>query len=525
MRFQEYLNEKITKKEFESVLDRNEVNCGCEFEFYFNGAASGYTEDQQWLESKVEQADQEVKEAEENMEEYYKELEITQDNLQKAEERRDDLENDIDDLEDELSNLEDELDDEYSDKEDVQKQIDDVKSKIEVKKDQKKSVEMDVEDYERKIDEGLFEEYEPIPSEFSLPSYHDVLEWFNENFGIDYLSKASHIRANDFNELALYWYEDRSIPLVETFLGFTIQDFFNDLETNEITEDDIMSSGFPYDVTERGWEVKEDGSLGGSGVEIVTPVMKIDDLIDVIDNVFDWIDNNGYTDSSCGFHVHMSLDSNDYELDPLKLLMFVDEGKIYEHFESRIHNNYAKRISKGHFMKMEPFNIDDIKKVAQKEKLNKRLNTEKYLGLHLIELEKNHVEYRYMGGEDYNSKYKEIRNIIVNYGYWLSIACDPEFKRKEYIQKLNRMANKFNYIYLKGVIEEFKETVERWKKIESDSKKKSLLDREAKKVIKPYKQKISSLPKYNISDIDTLDADSLSSNTVRKLEKELMDKV
>jgi hypothetical protein len=40
MRFINFLNEKITKKEFDDVLDNPNINAGCEFEFYMESEHS-----------------------------------------------------------------------------------------------------------------------------------------------------------------------------------------------------------------------------------------------------------------------------------------------------------------------------------------------------------------------------------------------------------------------------------------------------------------------------------------------------
>jgi hypothetical protein len=120
-------------------------------------------------------------------------------------------------------------------------------------------------------------------------------------------------------------------------------------------------------------------------------------------------------DDSCGFHVHLSMKSK-YPIDPLKLILFVEEDKIYKEFEDRIGNSYAKSIKDAHINKLD-LSIDDLRKLAKKEKLEKNMNLEKYLGLHLIELDKNHVEFRYMGGKDYHKKFKEIRELIINYAF------------------------------------------------------------------------------------------------------------
>jgi hypothetical protein len=114
--------------------------------------------------------------------------------------------------------------------------------------------------------------------------------------------------------------------------------------------------------------------------------------------------------------VHLSIDGK-AEVDPLKLLLFTEEGKIYKEFEERIGNTYALAIDKGHFSKLDPFTKENLMKLAKKEKLDKKLSLDKYMGVHLIDLGDNHVEFRYMGGTNYHKKFKEVREIITNYGY------------------------------------------------------------------------------------------------------------
>jgi hypothetical protein len=122
-----------------------------------------------------------------------------------------------------------------------------------------------------------------------------------------------------------------------------------------------------------------------------------------------------FTDDTCGFHIHLSMKSK-YSIDPLKLILFVEEDRIYKDFEDRMYNSYAKSIKDAHINKLN-FTIDDLRKIAKKENIEKNMNLTKYLGLHLIELEKNHVEFRYIGGENYEKKFKEIRTLIVNYAF------------------------------------------------------------------------------------------------------------
>ena len=497
MRFQDYLNEKITRKEFDTVLNKNEVNCGCEFEFYLDSGEHGINPDQERLIEMVNKADKEALKVERVINNYETALDDAQSEINELKEKRDDLQ-DEPELEDKIEEIDDEI------------------------------VRLDLY-----IGEGAWEEYEAdFPHTNTMPNYSDILEWFKSEFGMDQLYRNENYNYDNFNELAFSWIEDREVPPIEQHLGFTIEDFFEDLDDQggEISEEDLMQEGFPVDLyIEPGWEVEPDSSLGASGVEVITPILKINELLDTIDEVFDWIDDNGYTDNTCGFHVHMSLDPNKYELDPLKLIMFIEEGKIYEHFQQRIGNRYAQSINQGHLSKMAPFTVEELKKVARKEKLDKNLNTEKMLGLHLIELQKNHVEYRYMGAKDYQKGFKAVRNNIVNYAYWLSIACDPDFKKKEYIKKLQRMVDGYNRVLMDDIVNEFRDRVEKDFKTHekmtgiSHSKYKKLVDRF---ILKRFVSMLSiPKPSKDMYNIISKSTKKVVNKKVQELKKEFTDKV
>jgi hypothetical protein len=124
---------------------------------------------------------------------------------------------------------------------------------------------------------------------------------------------------------------------------------------------------------------------------------------------------NTITDDSCGFHVHISQKTKN-PIDSLKLIFFVEEERIYKEFQSRIGNTYAHRIKHGH-AKAFRLSKEDIDEIANHQVKQDKTSFEKYLGVRFVDLEENHVEFRYMGGANYHTKFKEIRKLIANYAY------------------------------------------------------------------------------------------------------------
>jgi hypothetical protein len=188
-----------------------------------------------------------------------------------------------------------------------------------------------------------------------------------------------------------------------------------------------------------------DGSLPADegGIEIVSPPLEIGDFVDMTEKMFDWIEDIGETNSQTGFHVHMSVINGQKNFDPLKLLLFTEEEFIWKYFPERKTNTYCNSILKK---KPKSYDIVDLESLVNLKKIEKDLSNSKYDGVNMVNISDAHVEFRYLGGIDYTKKFKEVQDTIARYSYWLSIACDPDFKRKEYIQKVNKVLSKKEYL-------------------------------------------------------------------------------
>ena len=496
MKFKKYLIEKINKKEFADVLKNNKnVKAGCEFEFYLDeNNFSSSSLDENVVRKLERDSDIDIDNINKNINNYYQAINDYYKEEIETEDKITDLENEISELEDKITDAEvdmmgeedttkwDKIIDEFNkDNDDLQTELSDLEDRLKWIQDG------DMQD-------ETWNEYEPAPSVEDIRDFFNLVDLFNENGYYIEGERDEHYNQKLFNMFE----EDQEIPytnpLFNEFYGFYMQDLI--IEGNgqqQVPDADYLENelNFPVNIG-YGWEVKEDGSLNDGGMEISTGIENLEDLIDIIEDVFKWIDDVGYTDGSTGFHVHMSL-NNHQEIDPLKLLLFVEEGLVFKHFEDRALNSYAISIQKGHFDKMEPFTNKDVINLAKKEKIEKNVNTDKYMGVHLIELENNHVEFRYLGGKDYHKKFKEIRDIIINYAYWLSIACDPDYKRKEYLLKVNRLTNKYNALYLHNLMSFY------WNQFEVEKNPHGMDEKKFRKLaqqhIKPFQLKFKSLPK------------------------------
>jgi len=497
-RFKDYITEKTSKKEFEEALKNPNIFCGCEFEFILNDNNSNtdyrqsYDED---IEPLLWKVNTEIIEAQDRIDDYYRTIGSAYE--------------EINSFHDELASIKDDAAILVSDTTtDNTEELNDLGDKARFLLNK-------IKDLEDKLDNGWFiEELNPIPNTKTLPNYFElikILSYYND-FNTHNMEKE-----DVFNNECLEWFEYEEIPDIGSFLQMDIRNYFYSME-QEVDSSLIDGLNFPYDVSKKDWGVIPDSSLTEGGIEIVTPKMVISQLIDTIENVFKWIDKNGSTDSSCGFHVHMSLQIND--LDTLKLILFAEEGIVYKHFANRIGNNYAKSIRDSHISVMEPLTVSDVIELSQGTTIEKNFDTGKYLGINLVDLRNNHIEFRYMGGADYHKKFKEVREVIANYAHWLSIACDPEYKKKEYITKVSRLANYFNYIYMDKIVKKFYRMVkDEYTSNATTDKEKASIKRISDIIAKPYVNQLKSITKKPEGDINLMNTSAIRDGSSRLFDK------
>jgi hypothetical protein len=213
---------------------------------------------------------------------------------------------------------------------------------------------------------------------------------------------------------------------------------------------DALITYDPKVKSSKKWSIKPDGSLGLSGIEIVSPILTLKDFLNVTPKMFEYMNKlgNNVTDDACGFHISISLKNvkNLGEtLDVTKLALFLDEGYIYNFFDKREFNTYAKSA----FDAVRGSVIADkaphlMKKLVDEEKLKKDYSNHHYMAINIEHLgsKNEYIEFRYLGSADYHRKWDRIKGITAHYIHSLCLACDPDYKRKEYEHKMSRILNK-----------------------------------------------------------------------------------
>jgi hypothetical protein len=210
--------------------------------------------------------------------------------------------------------------------------------------------------------------------------------------------------------------------LNKAIVGFEFEFYMRDLsfyKTLEILNKELSPvkvhgfrqyhSGFKPD--SNNFKIEPDLSGGSNMVELVTGPMDYNDSKFYLIKILNFIQKFGYTNDKASIHFNISFkDDRDLnDLNVLKLILNTDENEIYRFFPSRKGNIYAKSVKNIiPFKEYDFFNIpiDSIKN-------NIILPDNKYYGINFLHINENkenqRVEYRYIGGTNYESN---IGNIV-----------------------------------------------------------------------------------------------------------------
>jgi len=153
---------------------------------------------------------------------------------------------------------------------------------------------------------------------------------------------------------------------------------------------------------------------GGKGlIELVTGAMPYRDARLVIIKMLGWIRENGYTTDRASIHLNMSFNP-DYLADKmmiskmniLKFILEFDEKRVYKYFPKRENSTYAKSI-KWVMPKNEAFYYNENLISSD----NFTFANTKYYGINFEKAQKNYLEFRYIGGKDYEKRQEDILHL------------------------------------------------------------------------------------------------------------------
>ncbi len=202
------------------------------------------------------------------------------------------------------------------------------------------------------------------------------------------------------------------------------------------------------------FKLEPDNSGGTGMIELVTGPMPFVESKLIIAKTLKWIRENGSTNERCSIHVNVAFDgkklgtpTNVSSLDIGKFVLNFDENKIYEAFPNRKDSVYAKSIK--FIVPLSGMTQPSPEKVSWK---NYMFVSEKYYGVNFSKLPKNYIEFRYLGGKDYEKKYNTIMNLTEHFVISLyETLMYPQYNDKDFKQ-LDVILEKHS-----GIIESYKD--------------------------------------------------------------------
>jgi hypothetical protein len=202
------------------------------------------------------------------------------------------------------------------------------------------------------------------------------------------------------------------------------------------------------------FKLEPDNSGGTGMIELVTGPMPFVESKLIIAKTLKWIRENGSTNERCSIHINVAFDgkklgtpTNVSSLDIGKFVLNFDENKIYEAFPNRKDSVYAKSIK--FIVPLSGMTQPSPERISWK---NYMFVSEKYYGVNFSKLPKNYIEFRYLGGKDYENKYNTIMNLTEHFVTSLyETLMYPQYTDKD-IKQLDVVLEKHS-----GIVESYKD--------------------------------------------------------------------
>ena len=147
---------------------------------------------------------------------------------------------------------------------------------------------------------------------------------------------------------------DKLNALSSSVIGFEFEFFTNELKgktaeslgkllNKKVVVSEKYHSNVPVDGN--NFKLEPDYSGGSKMVEFITGPLPYNEAIPIMIKTLQWIDQNGWTNDRCAFQFSVSFDKFRPEikeklenLDKLKFVLGLDEGRIYQKFGNRTKN-------------------------------------------------------------------------------------------------------------------------------------------------------------------------------------------
>lgn len=164
--------------------------------------------------------------------------------------------------------------------------------------------------------------------------------------------------------------------------------------------------------TDKAFKIEPDYSGGPDMLELVTGPMSYVESRIVLIKMLEFIKKYGYTDNHSSIHINISFNDNEHQIqniNPLKLILDLNEEVIYDRFPNRRNNIYCQSVQW-----IIPFQDYPDPETGINQLLSGLILPEdtKYYGVNLSKKNKGWLEWRYIGGKDYEFKSDSIIELL-----------------------------------------------------------------------------------------------------------------
>ena len=295
-----------------------------------------------------------------------------------------------------------------------------------------------------------------IYAEAEMQALETMRDEFNDDGDNDFEAFAKDIDMSYMSDVEnkyshyLYWpyqsYGDEEYLNVD----YVADELYTDTGIEAFASDSYHSTSRSR-AQERGrWIIEPDSSIEvdeseDGGLEFISPALEINTAIEQMKKVLDFIKGHGYTNSSTGLHINISVpDYNVDNLDYVKLAVFLGDKYVLEQFD-RLSNYYCKSAYDKIGGKIASLQGDQLKAVFAKmregltlaaSKLIHTGYTDKYTS---INTKDGYIEFRSPGGEYTTRPVEELVNTALRMALSLRIATDPEMYKQDYEKRLYKL--------------------------------------------------------------------------------------
>jgi uncharacterized protein YjbI with pentapeptide repeats len=176
--------------------------------------------------------------------------------------------------------------------------------------------------------------------------------------------------------------------------------------------------------TDKIFKLEPDMSGGAGLIEMVTGPMPYTDVRLLLIKMLGWIDENGYTNDRCGLHLNISFKKEAYgkyfitRMNTLKFVLEFKEDQVYKFFPQREDLVYAKSIK--YILPKNGLYYFDETSVNSNQFI---FPDTKYYGVNFLKQESGYLEFRYLGGKDYQKRVNDILHMLDLFTLQLYNVC------------------------------------------------------------------------------------------------------